>query len=672
VALEVPTANDGRTVFRAFDRAEFLEWPAWLRLRAILCANGGSYGLSGPRGAGKSWLMQRAIEWIESDERKAGRAGIGLWYPSPSEYDPLAFLASLSDSLATKIESWYRHNRRVQSRTLAARVAVFAVALAGFLGVLLVPAVRRQPVHGALALMAAAGVVAALCACVGVSLWRYRWAERRLLREALVVRERARYTATQRESSDIGAQGGRGITASVKRVRERQLVERPATLSSLVSDFRALAAEAAEVTGGVVIAIDELDKMAEPDKARALLRDVKAVFEVRGVHFLVSVSDEAARTLNLGALASRNEFNSSFYTVLQAQPATPEDCAELLEGRGSVPREVSVALAVLAGGNPREVVRLADLAGRVTTGVEAAMLALGEEALALRREIVAAENGHGPASLGLAAREAAYLAVPDEAFERPDQFVELCRIATEPKMWAPSWADAGWAPFEEPWRRLMVRLAVAGRLSQSRSILEDGELTDRLLDVVVAAGQASHVAKLILERNLRLETRRPGPAAPSVSEIRKRLTELAREYETTRASMESGGQRTRAMEDIVQRARRLGRDAAFTSEDVIGQLRGEKPGDRVVGLAVIQATADPATVRDVLGIVREPATPFEQYQALRALESLRPNLSPDTSSEVVDVLSDSGWRDALKSDSGRLTVADRILKGLRRPESKAA
>src|SRR2546426_1004115 len=97
--------HEGRvgTVFRAFERAAFLEWPCWERLREILGSNGGSFGLAGPRGAGKSWLMLRAI-----DDVRADAGGIGLWYPSPSEYDPLAFLASLSDGLANEIERRYR------------------------------------------------------------------------------------------------------------------------------------------------------------------------------------------------------------------------------------------------------------------------------------------------------------------------------------------------------------------------------------------------------------------------------------------------------------------------------------------------------------------------------------------------------------------------------------
>jgi hypothetical protein len=185
---------------------------------------------------------------------------------------------------------------------------------------------------------------------------RSLWPEGRLVREALLVRERARYTATRREASEVGGEGGRGLVARASISRERELIERPATLSSLVNDFRALAAEAGRVTGRVVIAIDELDKMADPGAARDLLRDIKGIFEVPGVHFLVSISDEAARNLSLGALTERNEFN---------------------------------------------------------------MKALEEEALTLRREVITALDGEGVAPLRQDVREGAFLGIPDDRLRRP-------------------------------------------------------------------------------------------------------------------------------------------------------------------------------------------------------------------------------------------------------------
>jgi hypothetical protein len=671
-------AGDGETtVFRAYERAEFLEWPAWRRLQKILGSNGGSYGLSGPRGAGKTWLMLRAIEWIQAGEDRRRPPGIGLWYPSPSEYDSLAFLASLSESLATRIERWYRRSPTVQSRLSISRVVVANAAIAGFFLAFLL--VQAGPWKGRgpwvlLTLGLAGALGAGVIAYFGILAWRSLWSEQRLLREAHVLRERARYSATRRQSSEVGGEGGRGVIARVRRISERQLVERPATLSSLVNDFRALAAEAAKVTGGVVVAIDELDKMSEPEGVRELLRDIKAIFEVPHVHFLVSVSDEAARDLSLGALIERNEFNSSFYTVVRAQPATPADCAELLERRGNVPREVSLALAVLAGGNPREVVRLAELAGPVTTGVEAAMSALGEEALALRRQVVTATSVEGKPELdlGQAARERAFLALPDEAFERPEEFTKLCASALENNMWNPPWADPGWtARFEEAWRRLMVRLAVAGQLAAADSIVRDTDLTDRLLDVVATGGQSSQVAKIVLDRNLRIEKRSIPTDRVTQHEVRDELGRLARRYESTRQGMDPGQTRTRAMDDIARDMRRLAAEAAFTTDEIRKMLRSQQAGDRVVGLAAVQALADPETFSDVLKAVEEPNKPFEQYHALRALESIRSDLDSQAKSQVVEVLTNPDWRAALGQDSSRLKLADRILTWLQQEKSSA-
>ena len=95
---------------------------------------------------------------------------------------------------------------------------------------------------------------------------RERLPATKLVREARQAREKARYSATQRESAEIGAEAGRGgVVGRVRSSHERELVERPATLSSLVNDFRALARHAGELAGLVVVAIDELDKMDDPE-----------------------------------------------------------------------------------------------------------------------------------------------------------------------------------------------------------------------------------------------------------------------------------------------------------------------------------------------------------------------------------------------------------------------
>ena len=504
------------SVFRAFERAEFLESSSWTRLQAILDSNGGSFGISGPRGAGKSWLMLRAIDDARLPGKDRRPGGIGLWYPSPSEYDPLAFLASLSEGLANEIERRFRREHPLRDAIGGNRL--LWLGLSGVVGLAVCIGLAFAFTHT----RSGAALVAALTALtVGLGLlvaWlRARRPEERLLREAAIVRERARYSTTRREALELAAEGGRGVAARVRTSRERELTERPATLSSLVNDLRALAAEAGEVAGRVVIAIDELDKMSEPEKVRALLRDIKGIFEVPRVHFLVSVSDEAASSLTLGALTGRNEFNSSFYTVIEVPPAPPERCAELLALRTGTRTDVGITLGILSGGNPREVLRIAEFAGAADTPAEAAVRALREEALDLRRDIVTAQNATGSPDLGEEPRLQSFTHLPDDDFESIQRFSTLAQRTLDDEMWMPPWKDEGWeVRFGEPWRRLMVRLAVARELITNDDLLVvDPAFGLQLQDVVTAASQSASVARIVLEQGLRVDARALKRAAVS-------------------------------------------------------------------------------------------------------------------------------------------------------------
>jgi KAP-like P-loop domain-containing protein len=658
---------DGHSgVFRAFEIDEFREWPAWHRLLRILRSNGGSYGLSGARGSGKSWLMLRAIAWVRSAEDTGPLGGIGLWYPTPSEYNALAFLASLTDGFGTEIDRWFRRNRRVLLIRTGERV--LSLTLGGLVAVLIAFKLGAPNPPDALAWLIGIAI-GALCglvtrAVLRVAPWAFR-KEARLAREAKLVRERARYSATRRESSEFGAEGGRGLIGRFRLARERELIERPATLSSLVNDFRALAEEAGAVAGRVVIAIDELDKMAEPDKVRALLRDIKGIFEVPHVHFLVSVSDEAARSLSLGALAGRNEFNSSFYTVIEVQPAAPEDLAEVLERRseGRVPREVALTLAVLSGGNPREVLRLSELVGEAGTGADAAAKALEDEALRLRREVITAPETEGWPSVNPDSRVSTFTALPDRAFESSEQLSALARTALD--MWETGWgSDAGFdLRFGEAWRRLMLRLTVASQLIDAESLVRDPELGTRLRDVIVAASQSAAIARLVLESELRVEAPRQ---AVQLDKARAELEELSRRYEQVRGAQPTSRERTRSLDDIAAEIRGIARDVDLSREELEEMLGSKRSGDRVAALAVIQATGDPALFDAVLEAVVDPATDFEGYHALRALETLLPSLDPDQTSRAKQSI--DGIRGALRSDSARAPLAERILETLS-PES---
>ena len=105
------------TVFRAFHEDAFVIWPSWSRIRAWLSSNGGCFGIGGPRGMGKSWHMLMAIRYAET------KGGVGVWFPTPSEYDPMAFLSALTDQLAGALEE------RLRPRHLLPRLRLHVPAL---------------------------------------------------------------------------------------------------------------------------------------------------------------------------------------------------------------------------------------------------------------------------------------------------------------------------------------------------------------------------------------------------------------------------------------------------------------------------------------------------------------------------------------------------------------
>jgi hypothetical protein len=439
----VEVGADG-TLFRAYEAGEFLDTGSWQRLRTIITTgNGGVYGLYGPRGSGKSWLMRRAIT------AATAVGGIGLWFPCPSGYEPTAFLSMLADDLASRVEDL----RTRPSGSLALRA----------------PAPQRRA---------------------------DRRQNRRLARQAAQLRERARFATTSlKRSRQASLSASYYATAGISRTRETDLAEREPTVASLVFDFRRFAASVATVLKPLVIAIDELDKIDSADTVRALLRDIKGIFEIPDVYFLVSVSDEAAAALHLGALRGRDEFSSSFYTVLEMELLDSADVFRLAGKRGAkLTAEQARLLCLLAAGNWREVVRLAEEWRSSADGVDVSALArrsLGTEAAALLREIVRAGGA------GTTVPANAWKALPAGSFTTEGSFDELSRYVIRDHwdlLSSQHWPDAP----AEAWRRYLIRLFVAGRVLAGIERLDDRDVAD-LRNVLIQAGLSADVARLMLQ-----------------------------------------------------------------------------------------------------------------------------------------------------------------------------
>jgi hypothetical protein len=159
----------------------------------------------------------------------------------------------------------------------------------------------------------------------------------------------------------------------------KQRVEQAAGLPELVARFREFAGRMADwnqsqdgrVEGRVIICIDEMDKIRESDRAVGFLNDIKAIFDVRGCLYLVSLSDDAMTVLAEKTPAIRTAFDSTFDELISVGTMTYAEAEKLLDQRviSVVPRPFLALCHVLAGGVPRELIRAVRDLIQVTDGL---------------------------------------------------------------------------------------------------------------------------------------------------------------------------------------------------------------------------------------------------------------------------------------------------------------
>ncbi|GAA3230349.1 P-loop NTPase fold protein [Actinocorallia longicatena] len=185
--------------------------------------------------------------------------------------------------------------------------------------------------------------------------------------------------------------------------RERSHPERVADLRDFLLRLRFLPDRTP-----VIIAIDELDKIASPEKAIEAVNGLKDLFHISDTHFVVSVSEDALDSFALRGVPVRDVFDSSFDTVMRVRPFTPADSWSLLRRRAPLFNEWAALLChVIAGGLPRDLVRAA------------------------RRCVELCTRNGGP----LPVAELAAGLVKDEALDVVEAAIRRTRTGGEPSRW---------------------------------------------------------------------------------------------------------------------------------------------------------------------------------------------------------------------------------------------
>jgi hypothetical protein len=174
-----------------------------------------------------------------------------------------------------------------------------------------------------------------------------------------LVRVRYLQTRTSGWSGTLGmASGTGGLSFTSSRA------EQPLSYPEIVGEFRdfarVVAAQLHRDGHRVFIGIDELDKIGTPEQAERFLNEIKGIFGIPHVYFMVSVSDDALSAFERRGLPLRDAFDSSFDEIIEVAALNYPESRRLLYRRVIGLTEPYVALChCLSGGLARDLIRAA-------------------------------------------------------------------------------------------------------------------------------------------------------------------------------------------------------------------------------------------------------------------------------------------------------------------------
>jgi hypothetical protein len=447
------------------------------RLRRIIeRADSGAVALAGHRGVGKTTSIRAMRHGLLKGTES--QTPLVVMASAPAHYDARDFvlhlLASLCEAVMTRVGrttrdlgSVWKLRRMVGFTLFAADCASGALVLwhgavdqllrhiAG--GVADLPATvstlwSDQPAAHRVAL-ALLGLSAA--ALIGTALYLPCSAiaglrRRRQYRDVLGLRRTAREQLARTQFLQTHTTGWAGkltmpLKGEASRTWSLQRAEQQLTHPAVVDELRRFAQESARVlresgvTDRVVIAIDELDKIGEQEKANQFVNDIKGVFGVPGCLFFVSVSDDAITNFEQRGQGVRDAFDSAFAEMVRLEPFTLDESRHWVALRlTDVPEQFCYLCHCLSGGLPRDLRRYTTDMVDLTTDFYQPSLAFVADRL-VRTELTRTMHALSRKTITLGstsayvALTAQLLAIPDatDPLELVEQADRLPRDATD-------------------------------------------------------------------------------------------------------------------------------------------------------------------------------------------------------------------------------------------------
>jgi hypothetical protein len=362
--------------------------------------DGASIGVAGPRGSGKSMLIREYCEDAGTpaeNSREAGgrslRSGssenatratrdLRCMVAAPVDYAAKDFVLHLFATFCRAVIRGYGrkpqwtngeipadHWLRLAGGLVSSLLLHVVFFGGGATGLLLWPGwiARHLSVQPVWVRYAAIAVI-----CVGsadlirswVSQVRH-WSlggEEDLASAARVQLSKVRYLQTYTSGLSGGVSIPGGAQGQLSRGVSR--AEQPLSYPEIVDEFRtfarSVAASVHQRGSRVFIGVDELDKIGSAEQAERFLNEIKGIFGIPHLYFIVSVSDDALTAFERRGLPLRDAFDSSFDEIIHVGPLSYPESRRLLYRRVVGLSEPYVALChCLAGGLARDLIRTA-------------------------------------------------------------------------------------------------------------------------------------------------------------------------------------------------------------------------------------------------------------------------------------------------------------------------
>ena len=326
--------TSGAGLSQARDASHEIATPAKRRLlRTLEILPGGSIGLAGARGVGKSSLLSSLCK---TDACKIkGRTALSVYASAPVEYDARDFILYLyAETCRRVLRAFGKPNRerdplgplkdaRIPTRTLAI-IGTLMASLGTLLliwAAILIATHRlfRTPMYAQL-LFASVFVLLVGAYSLFFFLFNRRSERRRLDAEESPLVGAARLALRDIRFQISYSYGWSGSLKAVPGVETgiqaaTQLAQAQKTLPEIVSEYRDFLQLVTSSFGPVVIGIDELDKMTSDETAQQFLNEIKVVFDVPECFYLVTISENAITAFERRGLPFRDAFDSAFDDV---------------------------------------------------------------------------------------------------------------------------------------------------------------------------------------------------------------------------------------------------------------------------------------------------------------------------------------------------------------------